>query len=81
MTEKESAGGLFTMISPNIITIRRVRKTVLLRRRSISDISRNYFRTEHVRFLVAESILFTILAAVAIWPILNAVEFIKLYLL
>jgi hypothetical protein len=69
------------MISPYIITVPRIRKTVLLRRRSIRDISRHYFRTEHVRFLVVELILFVIMAAVAIWPILNAVEFIKLYLL
>ena len=69
------------MISPTIITVRRVRKTVRLRRRSIRDISRDYFRTEHVRFLVVELILFAIMAAVAIWPIMNVVEFIKLYLL
>jgi len=81
MTGEESAGVLFIMISPTIITVRRVRKTVLLRRRSIRDISRHYFRTEHVRFLVVELILFAIMAAVAIWPIMNVVEFIKLYLL
>ena len=81
MTGEESAGVLFIMISPTIITVRRVRKTVLLRRRSIRDISRDYFGTEHVRFLVVESILFVIIAAMAIWPIVNAVEFIKLYLL
>jgi len=69
------------MISPTIITVRRVRKTVRLRRRSIRDISRDYFRTEHVRFLVVELILFVIMEAMAIWPIVNAVEFIKLYLL
>jgi hypothetical protein len=81
MTGEESAGVLFIMISPTIITVRRVRKTVLLRRRSIRDISRDYFGTEHLRFLVVESILFAIMAAMAIWPIVNAVEFIKLYLL
>jgi hypothetical protein len=70
------------MISPNIITVRRIRKTSqLLRRRSIRDISRYYFGTEHVRFLVVESILFAIMAAVAIWPIVNAVDYIKRYLL
>ena len=69
------------MISPNIITIRRIPKAALLRRRSIRDISRNYFGNEHLRFLVVEVILFVIMAAVAIWPIVNAVEFIKLYLL
>ena len=69
------------MISPNIITIRRIKKAALLRRRSIRDISRDYFGTEHVRFLVVEVILFAIMAAMAILPIVNAVEFIKLYLL
>jgi len=81
MTEEESAGVLFIMISPNIITVCRIKKAPLLRRRSIRDISRDYFRTAHVRFLVVESILFVIMAAMAIWPIVNAVEFIKLYLL
>ena len=80
MTGKESAGVLFIMISPNIITVRRIRKAAVLRRRSIRDISRDYFGTEHLRFLVVEVILLVIIAVVAIWPIVNAVEFIKLYL-
>jgi len=69
------------MISPTIITVRRVRKAVPLRRRSIRDVSRHYFPTEHVRFLIMESILFAIMAGMALWPILNAVEYIKRYLL
>ena len=81
MTDEESAGVLFIMISPNIITVRRIKKAAVLRRRSIRDISRDYFGTEYVRFLVVESILFAIMAAMAIWPIVNAVECIKLYLL
>ena len=81
MTEEESGGVLFIMISPNIITVCRIRKSALLRRRSIRDISRDYFGTEHVRFLAVETILFAIMAAVAIWPIVNAIEVIKLYLL
>ena len=81
MTEEEGAGVLFIMISPTIITVRRIRKAAVLRRRSIRDISRDYFGNEHVRFLVVELILFAIMAAVAIWPIMNVVEFIKLYLL
>ena len=81
MTGEESAGVLFIMISPNIITLRRIRKAALLRPRSIRDISRDYFGTEHLRFLAVESILFVIMAAVSIWPIVNAVEFITLYLL
>ena len=81
MTGGESAGVLFIMISPNIITVRRIRKAAVLRRRSIRDISRDYFGTEHVRFLAVETILFAIMAVVAIWPIVNAVEFIRLHLL
>jgi hypothetical protein len=81
MTEEESAGVWFIMISPNIITVRRLRKGALLRCRSIRDISQDYFGTEHLRFLVVELILFVIMAALAIWPIVNAVEYIKLYLL
>jgi len=81
MTDEESAGVLFIMISPTIITVRRIKKAALIRRRSIRDISRDYFGTEYVRFLVVESILFAIIAAMAIWPIVNAVEFIKLYLM
>jgi len=69
------------MISPHIITVRRIKKAALIRRRSIRDISRDYFGTESVRFLVVESILFAIMAAMAIWPIVNVVEFIKLYLM
>jgi hypothetical protein len=69
------------MNAPTIITVRRVRKTSQLRRRSIRDISRHYFGSEHVRFLVVESILFAILAAMAMWPIVNAVELITRYLL
>ena len=81
MTGEESAGVLLVMISPNVITVRRIRKAALSGRHSIRDISRDYFGTEHVRFLVVESVLFAIMAAVAIWPIVNAVEIIKLYLL
>ena len=71
-----------TMISPNIITVRRIRKTSqLLRRRSIRDISRHYFGIEYVRFQTVESVLFAILAAVAIWPIVTVVEAVRAYLL
>ena len=78
MTDEESAGVLFMMISPHIITVRRIKKAALIRRRSIRDIGRDYFGTESVSFLVVESILFAIMAAIAIWPIVNVVEFIKL---
>ena len=69
------------MNAPTIITVHRIKKIGQPRRRSIRDISRHYFGSEHVRFLVVESILFVILATMAMWPIVNAVEFIKRYLL
>jgi hypothetical protein len=69
------------MNSPNVITVRLIRKTAQLRRRSIRDISRHYFGTEYVRFQTIESVLFAILAAVAIWPIVAAVEAVRAYLL
>jgi hypothetical protein len=67
------------MNSPNIITVLRIRKTG--RRRSIRDVSRHYFETEHVRCQIIESVVFAIVAAVAIWPILDAVEVVRTYLL
>lgn len=67
------------MNSPTIVTFRRIRKAV--RRRSIRDISRHYFETEYVRFQIIESVLFAIVAAVAIWPILDALEVVRTYLL
>ena len=67
------------MNSPNIVTVLRIRKPG--RRRSIRDISRHYFETEYVRFQIIESVLFAIVAAVAIWPILDAVEVVRIYLL
>jgi hypothetical protein len=67
------------MNSPKVITVRRIRK--IGRRRSIRDISRHYFGSEYVRFQAVESILFAILAAVAIWPIVDAVEVVGAYLL
>ena len=67
------------MNSPNIITVLRIRKQG--RRRSIRDISRQYFETECVRFQIVESVLFAIVAVVAIWPIVDAVEVVRAYLL
>ncbi|PYK77783.1 MAG: hypothetical protein DMF40_02160 [Verrucomicrobia bacterium] len=66
------------MNSPNIITVLQVRKQG---RRSIRDISRQYFESECVRFQIVESVLFAIVAAVAIWPIVDAVEVVRAYLL
>jgi hypothetical protein len=81
VTGVEVAGGFFIMISPTIITVYRVRKTAPSRHRSIRVISRHYFGSEYVRFQTVEAVLFAILAAVAIWPIVTAVEAVRAYLL
>lgn len=65
------------MNSPKIVTVLRIRKAA--RRRSIRDISRHYFETEYVRFQIIEFVLFAIVAAVTIWPILDAVEVVRTY--
>ena len=67
------------MNSPNIVTILRTKKPG--RRRSIRDISRHYFEAEYVRFQIVEFVLFAIVAAVAIWPIVDVVEVVRTYLL
>ena len=73
------AEAFLVMNSRNIVTVLRIRKPG--RRRSIRDISRHYFETEYVRFQIVESVLFAIVAAVAIWPIVDVVEVVRTYLL
>lgn len=60
------------MISPHLIVFRRVKKNSSPGRRSIRDLSRDYFRTEHIWFYMAELILLGVLALVALWPVLLA---------
>lgn len=55
-----------------VISIRRPRRRPPLKRRSIREISREYFKSEHPRFLAIEFTVFVILAVIAFWPILNA---------
>lgn len=69
------------MNSPTIITVRRIRKPTQVRRRSIRDVSQRFFGTEDIQFQTVESVLFAILAAVALWPIVTAVEAVRAYLL
>lgn len=61
------------MISPSIIKIRRPKRTLPQNRRSIREISREYFKSEHPWFLAVEFAVFAILAVIAVWPILDAV--------
>jgi hypothetical protein len=69
------------MNSPTIVTVRRIKKTAQVRRRSIRDVSRRFFGTEDIQFQTIESVLFAILAAVAMWPIVTAVEAVRACLL
>lgn len=58
--------------SPCFLTGSRLKKAASPKRRSIGDVSRDYFRSEHVWFLLAELLIFALLAAVALWPIVDA---------
>jgi hypothetical protein len=48
---------------------------------SILSISQRYFRVEHCRFLILELLIFAVLAAMALWPIVDAAALIRTYLL
>lgn len=69
------------MISPHIVVIPRVKKTLPLNRRSFRDISRAYFGAEAFWLFVVELVIFIVLAGTAIWLILDAAALIKAYLL
>ena len=72
------------MNSPYVAKVLRPinKRTVLTRRqRSFRLISQRYLRGEHYRFLLLETLIFLILAAMAIWPVVHAAEFIRTYLL
>ena len=72
------------MTSPYVAKVFRPisKRTVLMRRqRSFRLISQRYLRGEHCRFLLFETLIFLILAAVALWPVVNAARFIRTYLL
>jgi hypothetical protein len=45
------------------------------------SISQHYFRREHQRFLVLELLIFVVLAAMALWPMLNAAAMIQSFVL
>ena len=56
----------------SVIRIRRPPRRPPLKRRSIREISREYFKSEHPRFLAIKFNVFAIVAVIALWPILNA---------
>lgn len=68
------------MSSPFAVTVLRIRKNQPLSRRSIRDISGSYFKKEHARFSTVELIVFAVLTAVALWPIVSAAAAIEKYL-
>ncbi len=69
------------MITPYVATYRRMQKPIGLKRRSFRDISRRYLGSEHKQSMALESLIFAVLAVIAIWPILNAAIVIQSYLL
>lgn len=60
------------MTSLAVVRIRRRRPSLPPTGHSIRDISREYFKSEHPRFLAIEFTVFVILALIALWPILDA---------
>jgi hypothetical protein len=69
------------MISPSIVIVRRpLRRLVAKPSRSLRQITRRFFSAEDTQVLIAEILIFTLLLASAIWPIINAVAAIQAYL-
>jgi hypothetical protein len=68
------------MNSPHLVRISRSKKRAPIndRRRSIRQVSREYFRSEGIWSFVVELFLFGLLAAISVWPMLCAVEALRL---
>ena len=72
------------MNSPDVARILRPtnKRTVVAHgQRSFRLISQRYLRGEPYRVLVLGAVIFLILAAISLWPVINAAEFIRTYLL
>jgi hypothetical protein len=72
------------MTSPYVKTVLRSmpnRSVVKRRPLSLVAMSQRYLRGEHNRFLLLEVLIFAVLAATALWPMLDAAALIKSYLL
>ena len=68
------------MKSPYIVTIIRRRKHEPRNRRSpsIRGLSQEYFRTECIWSFVIELLLFGLLVAISLWPIIDTVKALRL---
>ncbi len=62
------------MIAPYLITDPKLRIAPSPWSGSVRDVSRGYFRGEQPWFYLTEAIVFAILAAVSLWPIVFAAE-------
>jgi hypothetical protein len=70
------------MTSPYVATVLRpMTRRAVVRRQSFLASSQRYFRGEHARFLLLELLIFLALAALSLWPMLDAVSLIQSYLL
>ncbi len=64
------------MESPYIVTLSRIKKRKRLNRRSgsIRRLSRDYLRNEGIWSFVVELLLFALLAAISVWPMIDTIE-------
>jgi hypothetical protein len=62
----------------NVITVRRTRKRTSTQTsrtlRSFRDLTRSYFARERNWQFAIEALLFAIITAISVWPILNAAD-------
>jgi len=71
------------MTAPYVKTVLRpIARAAVLNHRppSLLSISQRYIRGEHCRFLLLELLIFVILAAMALWPMVNVAASIQSYL-
>ena len=71
-----------TMLSPYAMTVIRTKKRQTHKRPppSIWKLRREYFSGEHIRWFFLELLAFVILGAISAWPIIRAIEALRLLL-
>lgn len=65
------------MTAPYLITDPKLERALSPCGRTIREISRDYFRREYSWFYLIEAMIFGLLAAVSLWPIVFAAEAIR----
>jgi hypothetical protein len=68
------------MLSPHVVTAIRTKGRPARKRPSPSlwKLRREYFDGEHIRWFFLELLLFVLLAAISVWPMIHAIEAMRL---